>query len=215
MRFRLRFTRGPAAEFSVADDLLQQSPETRLSRLAAAAVEAGDSRVELGPVAVADQNWAAGTVAQIRAWYGDNKRTLRPGVELHEWVAIAQWLELPAQGRLESLSYEDSQEDGFAREMRARQHLKRKSDVVLSVAHIKAMMRAHAGRNPITFGFLRTTDDATYVNRALADPLLVVGVTNAADAARYGTPDDAFNWAADEDLRADAKNRIEHWPVWK
>ena len=45
--------------------------------------------------------------------------------------------------------------------------------------------------------------------------LLVVGVTNAADAARYGTPDDAFNWAEDEDLRADAKNRIEHWPVWK
>ena len=45
MRFRLRFTRGPAAEFSVADDLLQQSPDTRLSRLAAAAVEAGDSRV--------------------------------------------------------------------------------------------------------------------------------------------------------------------------
>ena len=56
-------------------------------------------------------------------WYGDNKRTLRPGVELSEWVAIAQWLELPAQGRLESLSYEDSQEDGVAREMRARQLL--------------------------------------------------------------------------------------------
>ena len=37
MRFRLRFTRGPAAEFSVADDLLQQSPETRLSRLRGAA----------------------------------------------------------------------------------------------------------------------------------------------------------------------------------
>ena len=37
----------------------------------------------------------------------------------------------------------------------------------------------------------------------------------SADAARYGTPDDAFNWAEDEDLRADAKNRIEHWPVWK
>jgi len=215
MRFRLRFTRGPAAEFSVADDLLQQSPETRLSRLAAAAVEAGDSRVELGPVAVADNNWAAGTVAQIRAWYGDNKRTLRPGVELQEWVAIAQWLELPAQGRLESLSYEDSQEDGFAREMRARLLLKSKSDVVLSVAHIKQMMRA-AARRSFTFGFLRSTDDATYVNRALANPLVVVGVaTGSADAARYGTPDDAFNWAEDEDLRADAKNRIEHRPVWK
>ena len=134
---------------------------------------------------------------------------------MSEWVAIAQWLELPAQGRLESLSYEDSQEDGFAREMRARQLLKHKSDVVLSVAHIKAMMRAHAGRNPITFGFLRTTDDASYVNRALADPLLVVGVMNGADAARYGTIDDAYNWATDADLRADAKNRIEHWPVWK
>ena len=52
------------------------------------------------------------------------------------------------------------------------------------------------------------------MNRALANPLLVVGV-DGADAARYGTPDDAFNWAEDEDLRADAKNRIEHWPVWK
>ena len=62
---------------------------------------------------------------------------------------------------------------------------------------------------------MRSTDDATYVNRALANPLLVVGVTSGADAARYGTPDDAFNWAEDEDLRADAKNRIEHWPVWK
>ena len=48
------------------------------------------------------------------------------------------------------------------------------------------------------------------MNRALANPLLVVGVEGA-DAARYGTPDDAFNWAADEDLRADAKTRIEHW----
>ena len=133
---------------------------------------------------------------------------------MNEWVAIAEWLELPAQGRLESLPYEDSQEDGFAREMRARLLLKSKSDVVLSVAHIKAMMRA-AARRSFTFGFLRSTDDASYVNRALADPLLVVGVTNAADAARYGTPDDAFNWAEDEDLRADAKNRIEHWPVWK
>ena len=81
---------------------------------------------------------------------------------------------------------------------------------MLSVAHIKAMMRAHAGRNPITFGFLRTTDDATYVNRCVADPLLVVGVEGA-DAARYGSPNDAYDWAADEDLRADAKNRIEHW----
>ena len=34
-----------------------------------------------------------------------------------------------------------------AREMRARQLLKHKSDVV-SVAHIKAMMRAHAGGTP-------------------------------------------------------------------
>jgi hypothetical protein len=119
---------------------------------------------------------------------------------------------LPAQGRLESLSYEDSQEDGFAREMRARQLLKHKSDVVLSVAHIKAMMRAHAGRNPITFGCLQSTDDASYVNRALANPLLVLGVaTGSADVARYGTIDDAYNWAEDEDLRADAKARIEHW----
>ena len=47
MRFRLRFTRGPATEFSVADDLLQQSPETRLSRLAAAAVEAAAASVVL------------------------------------------------------------------------------------------------------------------------------------------------------------------------
>ena len=123
---------------------------------------------------------------------------------------------MPAQGRLESLSYEDSQEDGFAREMRARQLLKHKSDVVLSVAHIKAMMRANAGRNPFTFGVLQSTDDASYVNRALANPLLVLGVaTGSADAARYGTIDDAYNWATDADLRADAKNRIEHWPVWK
>ena len=94
--------------------------------------------------------------------------------------------------------------------------MKSKSDVVLSVAHIKQMMRA-AARRSFTFGFLRSTDDASYVNRALANPLLVVGVTNAADAARYGTPDDAFNWAEDEDLRADAKKRIEHWrceAVW-
>ena len=61
---------------------------------------------------------------------------------------------------------------------------------MLSVAHIKSMVRAHAGRNPITFGFLRTTDDASYVNRALANPLLVVGVEGA-DAARYGSRDDA------------------------
>ena len=78
--------------------------------------------------------------------------------------------------------------------MRARQLLKHKSDVVLSVAHIKAMMRAHAGRNPITFGCLQSTDDATYVNRALANPILVLGVAaGSADAARYGTLDDAYN----------------------
>ena len=52
--------------------------------------------------------------------------------------------------------------------------------------------------------------------RRRADGALVVGVaTGSADAARYGTPDDAFNWAEEDDLRADAKNRIEHWPVWK
>ena len=60
--------------------------------------------------------------------------------------------------------------------MRARSYLKSKSDVVLSVAHVKRMMRAHVARNPITFGLLRTTDDATYVNRSLSRPLLVFGV---------------------------------------
>lgn len=83
---------------------------------------------------------------------------------------------------------------------------------MLSVAHVKQTMRAHAARNPITFGLLRTTDDAVYVNRSLSRPLLVIGV-GGSDAARYGTPDDAYDWAEDDELRADVKRRIEHWGV--
>jgi len=211
MRFRLRFTRGPANEFKVTNGRLQLNSDTRLSRLAAVAIAAGDTSVDLGPMATADNNWASGTVAQIRAWYGGSRRTFLPGVELREWVAIASWLELPAEGNLESISYDDdSQDDGFAREVRVRSYLKSKSDVVLSVAHVKRMMRAHVARNPITFGLLRTTDDATYVNRSLSRPLLVFGV-GGSDAARYGSPDDAYDWAEDGDLREDCKRRVEHW----
>lgn len=150
MRFRLHFTRGPVNEFKVTNARLQLNSDTRLSRLAAVAIAAGDTSVDLGPVATADNNWASGTVAQIRAWYGGSRRTLLPGVELREWVAIASWLELPAEGNLESISYDDSQDDGFAREVRARSYLKSKSDVVLSVAHVKQMMRTRrVTRSPL------------------------------------------------------------------
>ena len=204
MQIRLKFNHGADAVFDIPDDHLKKKPETMLSTMSKPCWAGKDEFLVIEPVDVANESWCDGMAEQVVAWYDPTEiLALKPGVELKDWVAVADWLLLPL-GNLEALlegsDVEDDDEDSgdFARDIRARAYIKDREALRKSIDHIKFQMREAASKK-FEFGFLNNTDDINYINKCLPSPLKLVG--KKYPPLPGSSPTDACQWAQDEFLR--------------
>ena len=203
MKFTMKFKAGADAEFVIPEEHLAKHPETMLSVLSKPRWNTDGAAAQvIEPVDVADASWADGTGEAIVAWYGRDGAAfeLPLGVELRDFVAIADWLLLDV-GDLRKITYEGgNDDDNLARVLRAKTWLSRRANVGKGITFVKeAMIRSPS--NKFAFGFLRNDDNESYINKARGTPLIAVG-------NRFGK-DPHFEWAEDEVLRTECARAIE------
>lgn len=236
MKFTMKFSpgEGPDVSFDISKEHLARRPDTMLSTLSKPRWNSKkDACQVIEPVEVADESWSDGTAAAIVAWYALKKDAtfeLPLGVELSDFVAIADWLLLEL-GNLGDIEYErtdgspDSDGEGdlagvgdgnLARIVRAAMYVKHGTDVVKGCASIREAIV----RNPAVayrFAFFRRADSVDYVNKCVSEPHLCVGSkfdppTSEAKRRmkeRIGVLEDHYQWSQDEMHREQCTANLE------
>ena len=208
MRFVLKFKTGADVEFEIPEDDLQRAPETMLSVMSRPRWTGSAGAPELQRIEApetAENSWSDGMDAFVVAWYAnaDNQGQigafeLPAGVELVDAVAIADWLLLELD--FEKITFTASNDAGaLSRVVRAKAYIERRKDRAKTMVALTEAMRKKP-RDEYHFGFLADEDDASYVNKCLAQPFQKFAGSYGT-SERLGTVASAFEWAQDQGLR--------------
>ena len=208
MKFRVVVSEAASAtppltyEMEIAVSDLRKHPETMLSKWSKPQWASSESEAVhvIQPVEVTQECWTESMGRLIERWYAEAPPLVVPsGVEVSDFVAIADWLGLEVP-ELASLTYEDETDEDFARTLRGKAFAQCRVMILKGIANMKKRMSA-APDQSYQFLFMQRDDKLPYIQRARGETFLDVGAENRYNTSQVneaGTREDHFRWSAYE-----------------
>ena len=166
--FVVRCEDGTRTEFGVPLEDLQEKPETMLSVASKPCWNTANDKkpIEIGATQALEESWTPAMARAICRWYASrgDAMELPVGVELAEFVAVADALLLDLGDLSETITFPSDDEEGaFPQRLRAQFYIKSRKNVKLAVAYAKYVMNFR-GLESMTFIALRQSDNIDYIN---------------------------------------------------